>query len=272
MKILLCTDGSADGLSAVCLGGAIAARLDAEVTLLCVVESNRLSLERSLERAARTIEESGARFQLIGRRGQMQEHMLGQMLQTVFDLVIVGYHSRSFLEKAIWGSLAARIAHELPLSVLIVRGRRDWVNHVLIGISGGGFTDECAEWGGRIASAFGARVTLLHASATPPLMYGGLDEVVETLTEFLETDTLEAQAIKRAVALLSELGVRSEVELARGLAERELLRLAQDSDVDLLVIGSSWAAQPVHRFFVRNVTEQVLLNTQRPVLVVRPIE
>jgi nucleotide-binding universal stress UspA family protein len=103
-------------------------------------------------------------------------------------------------------------------------------------------------------------------------MYGGLDEVVETLTEFLETDTLEAQAIKRAVALLSELGVRSEVELAHGLAERELLRLAQDSDVDLLVIGSSWAAQPVHRFFVRNVTEQVLLNTQRPVLVVRPIE
>jgi nucleotide-binding universal stress UspA family protein len=41
-------------------------------------------------------------------------------------------------------------------------------------------------------------------------------------------------------------------------------------EVDLLVIGSSWAAQPVHRIFVRNVTEQVLLNTQRPVLIVRP--
>jgi nucleotide-binding universal stress UspA family protein len=197
--------------------------------------------------------------------------MLAQLLQRDYELVVVGYQARSFLEKAIWGSLAARIAHELPLSVLIVRGRRDRINRVLIGISGGGFTNECVAWGGRIAAAFGADVTLVHASPAPPLMYGGLDEVVETLTELLQTSTPEAEAIKQAVAVLNRLGVQTDVELTRGLADRELLRKAQELDVDLLVIGSSWAAQPVHRFFVRNVTEQVLLNTQRPVLVVRPI-
>ncbi len=271
MKILLCTDGTQGGLWAVQLGGVIAARLSAAVTLLCVVENKRRSLEKSLEQATHALEGSGAQFELFARRGQMIEQMLAEMLQVDYELVIVGYHPRSFLEKAIWGSLAARIAHELPLSVMIVRGRRDWINHVLIGISGGGFTIECAEWGGRIAAAFSADVTLLHASATPPLMYGGLEEVVETLTELLETDTLEAQALKQAVARLTELGVQSEVELTHGLPERELLRLAQKRDVDLLVIGSSWAAQPLHRFFVRNITEQVLLNTQRPVLVVRPM-
>jgi nucleotide-binding universal stress UspA family protein len=270
MKILLCTDGSRDALNAVHLGAVIAEKLGADVTLLCSVENRRASLEKAMEQVNREMQKAVADFELIGRRGQLVEQMLTQILHKDYDLVIVGYHTRSFLEKAIWGSLAARIAHELPLSVLIVRGSRDWINHVLVGISGRGFTNECVDWGGRIAVAFGGRVTLLHASATPPLMYGGLEEVVETLSELLETDTAEAQALKRAVAQLGALGVETDVELTHGLAERELLRVAQTRDVDMLVIGSSWAAVPVHRFFVRNVTERILLNTERPVLVVRP--
>ncbi len=271
MDILLCTDGSRQGLGAVHLGGTIAAQLKADVTLLCVVASKRHDdIEDLVGKATGIIKASGVKFNIIGRGGQLVDEMLAQMLEIEYDLVVVGYHGRSFLEKAFMGSLAARIAHEVPASVLIVRGRRDWINHVLIGISGGGFTQECADWGGRIAAAFGARVTLLHASQAPPLMYAGFEEVTETLAEFLQTDTLESQALKRAVSDLKSLGVQTFVELVRGLPERELLRLAQDRDVDLLVIGSAWAAQPMPRLFLRNITEQVLLNTQRPVLVVRP--
>jgi nucleotide-binding universal stress UspA family protein len=101
-------------------------------------------------------------------------------------------------------------------------------------------------------------------------MYAGLEEVVENLTEFLQTDTLEAQAMRQTAAYLTKMDVDVNLELAHGLPERELLRLAQNQDADLLVIGSSWAAQPIHRLFMRNITEQVLMNTKRPVLVVRP--
>jgi nucleotide-binding universal stress UspA family protein len=270
MKILVCTDGSRNGLSAVHLGGVISARLEAEVTLLCAVENRRRDPERSLERAIQVMQKTGAAFTPVGRRGRLVEEMLAQMLQVEYDLVIVGYYARGFLEKILWGSLAARIVHELPVSVLIVRDRRDTINRVLIGISGGGFTEECTDWGGRIAAAFGARVTLLHVSPAPPLMYAGLEEVTETLAEFLQADTFHAQALREAVARLTGMGVGAEVELAHGLAERELLRVAQDQDVDLLVIGSAWAVQPMQRLLLRNITEKVLLNTRRPVLVVRP--
>ncbi len=270
MKILLVTDGSRNGLSAVHLGGKIAAQLEADVTLLCVVENKRRDLERSLKRTTQVMQRSGAVFTLIGRRGRLVEEMLAQMLQVEHDLVIIGYDARSFLERMLWGSLAARIAHELPVSVLIVRDRRDTINNVLIGVSGGGFSEECSAWGGRIAAAFGARVTLLHVSPTPPLMYAGLEEVAETLAEFLQANTLDAQALKQAAAHLTEMGVQANVELAHGLPEQELLRVAHDQDVDLLVIGSFWAAQPVQRLLLRNITEKVLLNTQRPVLVARP--
>lgn len=270
MRILLCTDGTRDGLRAVRLGGAIMTKLRATATILCVVEDRGRDLQLAVQRASRVIKDFGNDFTATGRRGHLLENMLAQMLEIEYDLVIVGYQTRSFFEKVIWGSLAARIAHELPVSVLIVRGRRDWINHVLIGISGGGFTDECVRWGGRIAAAFDARVTLLHARPAPPLMYAGLEEVVETMTEFFQTDSAEAQALRKAVAWLTDSGVGAHVELVHGLPEREILRLAQDRDADLLVIGSSWAAQPVHRLFARNISEQVLIYTQRPVLVVRP--
>ncbi len=270
MKILLCNDGSRDGLRAVRLGGVLAAGMEADVTLLCVVERKKRDLERSLERAVKAMQKSGATFTSTGRRGRLIEDMLTQMLVAEYDLVIVGYHSRSFLEKALMGSLAARIAHELPTSVLIVRGRRDSVERVLIGISGGGFTTECTEWGGRIAAALDARATLLHVSPAPPLMYAGLEEVAENLTEFLQSNTSGAHALRQAIALLTEMGVQADVELTHGLAERELLRIAQEENTDLLVIGSAWAVQPMRRIFLRNITEKVLLKTQRPVLVVRP--
>jgi nucleotide-binding universal stress UspA family protein len=270
MKILLCTDGSRNGLSAVYLGGGISARLKAEVTLLCVVENRRRNSERALEQAIQVLQESGVTFTSVGRSGRLVEEMLAQILITEYDLVIVGYYARSFLEKVLWGSLAARITHELPASVLIVRDRRETINHVLIGISGGGFTEECTEWGGSIAAAFDARVTLLHVSPAPPLMYAGLEEVAETLAEFLQTHTPSAQAVRHAIALLTEIGVQADVQLAHGLPERELLRIAQTQDVDLLVIGSAWAVQPMQRALLRNITEKVLLNTRRPVLVVRP--
>jgi nucleotide-binding universal stress UspA family protein len=272
MKILLCTDGSRNGLRAVRLGGALAAGLQAEVTLLCVIESKERDLERSLERAVKTMQKFGVTFTSIGRKGRLIEDMLTQMLPVEYDLVIVGYYARSFLEKVLWGSLAARIAHELPASTLIVRGRRDAIERVLVGISGGGFTIECTEWAGRVAAAVGAHVTLFHVGPTPPLMYAGLEEMAEGLTGFLQTDTPGARAIKQAVALLNEKGVPSDVELTHGLPERELLRVIQAKDIDLLVIGSSWAAQSMRRLFLRNVTEQVLLKTRRPVLVVRPVE
>ena len=69
----------------------------------------------------------------------------------------------------------------------------------------------------------------------------------------------------------AEEGVQANLRLARGVPELELLRVAYDQDVDLLITGSSWAAQPLPLLLLRNITEKVLRNTRRPVLGIRPI-
>lgn len=270
MRLLLCTDGSPTGQRAVELGASLASRMSAEATLVLALEGDREDAESVRERSRAAVQESGVEFSFAERRAELVGATLAQLVEQEYDLVVVGYNARTFLERALMGSLAARIAHEFPLPVMIVRGENVVIDRVLVGVSGGGFTDACVEWGGRIASAFETPVVLLHVGPSPPLMYGGFEEVVEDLAEFLQTNTPEARAIKRAGSILTQLGVEFEVELVRGLAEREILRYAQELDCGLIVIGSAWAAQPVRRFFMRNVTEQVVLKAQRPVLVVRP--
>jgi nucleotide-binding universal stress UspA family protein len=100
-------------------------------------------------------------------------------------------------------------------------------------------------------------------------MYAGLEDVVETLPEFLQTDTPDAHALRQAIAHLIGMGVQADIHLVHGTPEHELLRAARNQDVGLLVIGSAWAAQPVSRLLLRNMTKQVLLNTHQPVLVIR---
>jgi nucleotide-binding universal stress UspA family protein len=272
MRLLLCTDGSPTGLRAVELGASLANRMSAEATLMLAREEEHKDAESARERTLAALQESVVEFSFVERRAELVDAALTQLVEQEYDLVVVGYSARTFLERALWGSLAARIAHEFPLPVMIVRGEYAGIDRILIGISGGGFTDACVEWGGRIALAFETSVILLHVGPSPPLMYGGFEEVVEDLAELLQTDTPEARAIKRAASMLTRLGVEFEVELVRGLAEREILRYAQELNCGLIVIGSAWAAQPVRRFFMRNVTEQVVLKAQRPVLVVRPPE
>jgi nucleotide-binding universal stress UspA family protein len=270
MRCLIAIDGSSVGLSAAKLGGKIAAELGAQVTLLCVGADEGTELEKYLDLASDLISTQDQGFTPIGRRGNLVDEILAQMRAVEYDVAFVGYQPRPFLQKVFRGSLASRIANEVPTSVMILRDERERIEHILVGISGGGFTKDCARWAGKIAAAFGAHVTLAHASQTPALMYGGLEEVKETLEEFLQTDTAQSKALRQAVARLREVDVETEVELVHGLPERELLRMMQDRDADLLIVGSSWAAPPVQRTFLRNITEQVLLFTRRPVLVVRP--
>ncbi len=272
MKFLLCTDGSNQAMAAVRLGGRLAAHMGASVALLCIERPGRpRSRQATIEAQARELlQRQGITPELHTYPGSLPDALRRQLQQETYALVVVGYRERRFLEKVLFGSVAVRIAHLVPVPVLIVREPREALRRILIGISGRGFQEEEVRWGGEIARAFGGQVTLLHVLPPPPLMYTGLPQVSESLADFLESDTEEARALREGAALLTAMGLPVELQLAYGLPEREVLRVAYEQDEDLLVVGSAWAVSPWQRLALPNVTEQVLLHTRRPVLVVRP--
>jgi nucleotide-binding universal stress UspA family protein len=271
MEILLCTDGSRNALAAVTLGGRLAAALDAKTTLF----SAGIKAQRVHEALAQGVavlapfEVEPATLVSIGRPA---DEFVTEAKRAAYDLVVVGYRRRRAFEKAVIGSVATRIAQQARTSVLIVRRGRPDIRRILVGVGGHGFTADLAKWAAIIGAAVGGQVTLLHVEWTPPLMYAGFEEVHQTLTEFLETGTPAAAALRRAARTLGLAGVQAEIKLAHGVTDREVLRTAQNGDYDLLIVGSSWARPSLSRVVLPNVTREVLLHTSRPVLVVYPTD
>ncbi len=269
-SILLCTDRSQNALAAVSLGGRLAAALEAETTLFAAGRKAH-QVYRALGEGEEVLETFGITPTSLVGIGPPVKLFVRQVQRKGYDLVVIGYRKRSAMEKALRGCVAAQVAHQATTSVLIVRDGRPDIRRLLLGIGGNGFTAEIAEWGAQIASAVGARATLIHVELSPPLMYGGLEEVHQTLAEILETDTPAARALRLAAATMDRAGVQADIKLAYGAADRELLRTAQDGDYDLLVIGSAWARPSINRLVLKNITRNILLQTRRPVLVVYPL-
>lgn len=269
IKILLCTDGSKNALAAITLGGRIAAALKAETTLFAAGRQGNRVYE-TLNQAMETLHDFGIRPNTLVGIGTPFDQFITQVRRRGYDLVVIGYRKRGPLEKALIGCVAAQVAHQATTSVLVVRQGRPDIRKLLLGIGGEGFTTEIAEWGARIAAAVGAQVTLLHVGLAPPLMFGGLAEVQETLTELLATNTPAARALRQAAAIMESNGIPAEIKIAYGVTERELLRTAQEGDYDMLILGSAWALPSIKRLMLKNITRDILLKTQRPVLVVYP--
>jgi nucleotide-binding universal stress UspA family protein len=271
MKILICTDKSKNAQAAVSLGGRLAAAFEAyETTTLLAAGKNKDRTNQALEESKDILIEFGIHAHTLFKVGPAVQEFIKEIQSTCYDLVVIGYRKRSALEKAFNGCVATRVAHQASSSVLIVREGRPDICKILIGIGGNGFTTQISQWGANIAAAVGAQVTLIHVESAPPLMYAGLAEVHQTLEELLETDTLAANALRTAAGILDAAGVKATIKLAHGVADRELLRTAQEGDYDLIILGSSWARPPIDRVVLSNISRDVLHNTRRPVLVVHP--
>jgi nucleotide-binding universal stress UspA family protein len=247
----------------------LAAALEADTTLLAAGRKAH-QVYNALNKAEEIVSAFGIVPKTLVTVGPPVKEFIQQVQREGYDLIVIGYRKRSAMEKALKGCVAAQVAHQATTSVLIVRKGRQDIRRLLLGIGGEGFTTEISEWGARIAAALGAQATLIHVDSAPPLMYGGLEEVHQTLSEFLETDTPAVRALRQAAAVMENAGVEAEILLSYGITDRELLRTAQEGDYDLLILGSAWARPAIDRVVHENITRRILLHTQRPVLVVYP--
>jgi nucleotide-binding universal stress UspA family protein len=196
-RILLCADKSQNALAAVSLGSRLAAALEAETTLLAAGKKAQQVYD-ALNQAEEIVHSFGIRPRSLVAIGPSVKQFIKQVQREGYDLVVIGYRKRSALEKALKGCVAAQVVHQATTSVLVVRRGRQDICRILLGIGGNGFTTEITDWGARIAAAVGAHVTLMHVESAPPLIYSGLEEVHETLAEFLESDTPAASSIRRS--------------------------------------------------------------------------
>lgn len=271
MKILMCTDGSRHAAEALRFGALIARRAKSPTTLLGVVERRQEErrVNRMLERTSNALCEDVPDIETKIRHGHAAEEILRETELKEYDLVIAGSRGRRGITRFLLGSTAARLARYCQTSLLIVKGRRKQLRKLLVCTAGAKQGEKDSELAGRIAGLAGASVTILHVMSQLPLTHEAKIADLENSTEvLLASEAPEAVHLRKDLQILDEFKVTGEAKVRHGLVVEEILAEAKEGDYDLIVIGAH-IASGLQRLMLSNVTEDVLLQSDRPVLVVR---
>jgi nucleotide-binding universal stress UspA family protein len=272
MKILLCTDGSADATRAARFGLRLARREVDALQVLGVIEDHD-EAERLIQNALQTL---GAELDPIGleystktRRGHAAEQILDEAAEWQADLIVIGQLGRRGLTRFIMGGTATRIVQYARCSVLLVKGQRSALQKILVCTAGGEPGLRAVEVAGRMAAQTQAAVTVLHVMSQVALTEKIYRPELEAPADVLiARHTREGVHLETALNTLQAAGVSGSARVRHGLVVDEITSEARDGDYDLLVIGAH-LARGLSRWLLDDVTAHVLEETQIPVLVVR---
>ena len=261
---LLVFDDVAGSTAMLNLARLMVERMDASATVLAVAEDQDEVESRRAALIDRQQEAGLARAELRVRAGRTVEQILTEQNEALYSMVMLSPRARRSPGTANGrperrllrhlnrlGPTVTRVLEQATVPVMVVKKERPRLERVLICTAAGepGKTD--VRVGGRLARRLSASVTLLYVtreSEEPtPLGRAHLEHAASTL---------------RALDVPVEVRVRAARTPARGI-----LNESREGDYDLIVVGSH-GPQSRSVFARDDVTLQVLVGADRPVLVV----
>lgn len=270
MKTLICVAGLPYGERTVTFGAKLAAIGAPKITLLTVAENEagRAAAEKLLADAAALIDQP-VDAQTV-RVGSPVEEIVEESHEQKYEMIVIGEHVVHGLVDLFLRPVPRQVAKKAPSSVLVVKEGSRELKHILLCTGGRQVNRSVVESGAMLARDLGAKVTMLHVSDPVPVMYAGLNTMHESLEDIIKTNTPIAQHLRWTFDLLKQYQLEVEPVLAHGVAANEIMRVAQERDVDLIVIGAQVAnAGWLDELLMSTVTPQVVDHASCSVLVVR---
>ena len=163
------------------------------------------------------------------------------------DLVTIVTHGRKGLSRALWGSTSEEIIAEAPCPVLTIRPpQRDFVEHkegrteirlnrVLLATNFRPSSISASRVAAELAGRFQAELHTIY------VIGDYMDQMAEIFPESAGTKVsqLREYVTGRMAAFEREAGGRVVTHISEGRPYEEIVRLATEKDVDLIVIGTS---------------------------------
>ncbi len=213
-------------------------------------------------------------LQTIVKVGEVRSELMGIVNDDKIDLVIMGTHGRGTLDRMMLGSLTERMLRKIPVPLLTVshldpaKEIHDCspvpMRHILYATDLSDSADVGLKFSAELARGTGARLTVLHVLKTTETVYWGAEGGY--LPE--ELDTLRDDALLRLRASVpAELceGLEVETMMTEGEAAREIVRIADEDAVDLVVLNMHGKGF-VERALVGSTAERVIRTAHVPVL------
>jgi nucleotide-binding universal stress UspA family protein len=271
MKILICSDGMPAAENAMRLGAAFAAPLKAEVIALGVAENpeDEAELQQALEKQANSLREGNISPKIEMCSGDPVRRIADQTTKTKYDLVIVGARKTGATGPHWRSEKMYELIKAISPPVLVAIGEWAQLKNFLVCSGGKEFIEEAVQLTGKLASAVGASVTLLHVMAEPPAMYADLVRLEEDVDRLLESKSELGINLSEQKADLEKLGVSAEVRIRHGIVIDQVFAEARERSYDLIVTGSSQARGMLRHYIMGDLTRRILNHASCPVLVAR---
>lgn len=194
------------------------------------------------------------------------------------DLVVMGTHGRSGLERLFLGSVAEKLIRRLPCPVLTVSHEegRTWeapglVTRILCATDFSDLSSQTLSFALALAEKDDAALSLVHVVDNLPDIGDPRYPAVPALSD-LRAD-YEKEAYKRLEEMVKAIGktlVKIDARVSVGRPYKEILRLAVEMRADLIVIGAQGHGALEHLLSGSN-AQHVIRQATCPVLTVRPV-
>jgi nucleotide-binding universal stress UspA family protein len=267
-RLMVCTDGSAEGQNAVAVTLELARACGSQVYVVQVLVPEIEALDSTLgavpaaevQKNIEAIREAADRLEVtllpvLPESRTPDVAIVSEAEKLRPDLVILGRRGLTALARILMGSVTARVIGHSPVNVLVVpRGVALGFQRLLVPSDGSPYSE--AAWKLALALAGRAKSRLLGVTVAPK-----------------KGDTTEAQGIihqMRTAVQRAGVPVKAfQGVVLRGVApEAGIVQQAIEAEVDLIVMGSH-GRTGLQRLLMGSVTERVIGHTPCPVLVVK---
>ncbi|MDP3542866.1 MAG: universal stress protein [Elusimicrobiota bacterium] len=187
--------------------------------------------------------------------GPIEETILSWGKHLKFDLIVMGTHGRTGLERALKGSVAEHIVRHASVPVLVTRLPARRFGSILAPVNLEPYSMEGLLYAAKTAAALKARLTVLHVHGSP--LYGSADPVKAS-------KKLLADFIARLPPRLRE-ACRPKEVLVFGRPDDEIVAAAGRAD---LVVLAARRRGYLRDSILGTTAERVLRHCHKPVLAV----
>jgi len=180
-----------------------------------------------------------------------------------FDLIVMGRHGKSQLERTLVGSVTARVIGHTQKDVLVIPKNASvgW-NNILISTDGSKYSTAATEKGIDLAKSYNGQLQALS--------------VVDVTEEFqTEAPGAVEQLVNKAKGFVAEVkkkaeaqGVKTETFVREGETFKVITDISNENKADVIVMGSH-GRTGMKRLLMGSVTEKVIGYALCPVLVVK---
>jgi nucleotide-binding universal stress UspA family protein len=179
------------------------------------------------------------------------------------DLIVMGRKGLGIIERALVGSVTARVIGYSPVDVLVVpeNSKLGW-RKILLATDGSEYSRNASARAMALTKAHGSELQVVSATNVPSDFHAEAPEVSEKLCEwprYCLADVRE-QAVK--------MGVHPECLVRQGEAYKAILSVAEEQLANLIVVGSH-GRTGLKRLLMGSVTEKLIGHSLCPVLVVK---